>query len=61
MIFPLFQKTGQAYNDLIDRYGWESVTILYEDNNSMKRLKAILERTSQVKIDFLVDEIFLHS
>jgi hypothetical protein len=39
---------GKAYDDLINRYGWEKVTILYEDNNSMKRIKTLFERTSKV-------------
>ena len=39
---------GQAYTDLAFRYGWDTVTILYEDNESMSRLKEILDKTADV-------------
>lgn len=37
-----------AYNDLIGKYGWDAVTILYENNESMSRLKEVLDRTAKV-------------
>ena len=30
------------------RYGWDTVTILYEDNDSMSRLKEIMDKTADV-------------
>ena len=38
-----------AYNDLIGKYGWDAVTILYENNESMSRLKEVLDRTAKVQ------------
>ena len=43
-----FIFAGQAYTDLAFRYGWDTVTILYEDNDSMSRLKEILDKTADV-------------
>ena len=43
-IFP-----GSAYIDLIVKYGWDAITILYENNDSMMRLKAIFDRTAEVE------------
>jgi hypothetical protein len=40
--------SGKAFIDLITQYGWESITILYEDNDSMMRLKEIFDITSEV-------------
>ena len=40
---------AQAYNDIIGKYGWDAVTILYENNESMSRLKEVLDRTAKVK------------
>jgi hypothetical protein len=42
-------QTGKAFIDLITQYGWESITILYENNDSMMRLKEIFDITSEVK------------
>jgi len=44
----LFSETGKAFIDLIVQYGWESITILYENNDSMMRLKEIFDITSEV-------------
>ncbi len=41
-------ETGKAFIDLIVQYGWESITILYENNDSMMRLKEIFDITSEV-------------
>ena len=46
--FVVLRISGRAYTGLIHKYGWDTVTILYEDNVSMKRLKEILDRTSEV-------------
>ena len=40
--------SAQAYNDLIGKYGWDAVTILYENNESMSRLKEVFDRTATV-------------
>lgn len=40
------ENEGQAYVDLIQRYGWDQVTILYENNDSLMRLKKIFDQTS---------------
>ena len=42
--------SGSAFIDLVIKYGWVSVTILYENNESMMRLKEIYTHTSKVKI-----------
>ena len=39
-----------AFIDLVVKYGWDSVTILYEDNDSMMRLKEIFTRTTKACI-----------
>ena len=41
-------ETGSAFTDLIVKYDWDSVTILYENNDSMLRLKEIFTRTSKM-------------
>ena len=43
-----FCWAGKAFIDLISQYGWESITILYENNDSMMRLKEIFDITSEV-------------
>ena len=43
-------NSGSAFIDLVIKYGWVSVTILYENNESMMRLKEIYTHTSKVKI-----------
>ena len=42
-------STGQAYIDVALKYGWDSVTILYDDNHSMSRLKEVLDKTSNIQ------------
>ena len=46
----LFLNLGTALIDLVVKYGWDSVTILYENNDSMMRLKEIFTRTTKVII-----------
>ena len=41
-----------AFIDLVVKYGWDSVTILYENNDSMMRLKEIFTRTTKVRMIF---------
>ncbi len=40
---------GRAYNEIIDAYKWETITILYEDSNSMNNMKNLFDKTSEVK------------
>jgi len=48
-LHPDITTLGSAYLDLIEAYQWKTITILYQDNDSMMTLKQILDRT------FLVD------
>ncbi len=52
MAFPTFLIffIAEAYNDIIGKYGWDAVTILYENNESMSRLKGVLDRTAKVSL-----------
>ena len=47
-LHPDITTLGGAYLDLIEAYGWKSITILYQDNDSMMTLKQIFDRTSTV-------------
>jgi hypothetical protein len=40
--------TGQAFIEIVDTYGWETILLLYQDVDSMSWLKPIFDRTSQV-------------
>ncbi|XP_059097644.1 glutamate receptor ionotropic, kainate 2-like isoform X2 [Tigriopus californicus] len=46
-LHPDVEALGQAYVDLIERYDWDTITILYENNDSMARLKKIFDRTAE--------------
>ena len=48
-LHPDITTLGGAYLDLVEAYGWKSVTILYQDNDSMMTLKQIFDRTSTVE------------
>ena len=50
-------NSGSAFIDLVIKYGWVSVTILYENNESMMRLKEIYTHTSKVKIMISLEKI----
>lgn len=45
-LHPDVATLGQAFLDLITQYGWDSITILYQNNYSMARLKQIFDKTS---------------
>ena len=47
-LHPDITTLGGAYLDLIEAYGWKTITILYQDNDSMMTLKQIFDRTSTV-------------
>ncbi len=53
-LHPDVTTLGHAFIELVVRYGWDTVTILYEDNDSMMRLKEIFSRSAQVSsFDFM--------
>jgi len=45
-LHPDITTLGKAYLDVLEAYGWSTVTILYQDNNSMMTLKEIFGRTA---------------
>ena len=47
-LHPDVETLSGAYVDLIKQYGWETITILYENNESMMRMKAIFDQTSSL-------------
>ena len=47
-LHPDVETLGRAYIDIIEQYGWDAITILYENNDSMMRLKAIFDKTSKI-------------
>ena len=50
-LHPDVETLSGAYVDLIRQYGWETITILYENNESMMRMKAIFDQTSSLLSD----------
>ena len=46
-LHPDVTTLGMAFIDLVVQYRWDTVTILYEDNDSMMRLKEIFTRTTK--------------
>jgi len=47
-LHPDITTLGSAYLDLIEAYQWKTITILYQDNDSMMTLKQIFDKTSNV-------------
>ena len=47
-LHPDITTLSQAYLDLLEAYQWTTITILYQDNDSMMTLKAIFEKTFSV-------------
>ena len=47
-LHPDITSLGGAYLDLIEAYGWKTITILYQDNDSFMTLKKILEKTANI-------------
>ena len=47
-LHPDVETLSRAYMDIIEHYGWKTITILYENNDSMMRMKAIFDRTSNL-------------
>ena len=48
-LHPDITTLGSAYLDLISAYDWKSITILYQDNDSMMTLKQIFDHTSSIE------------
>ncbi|XP_040571507.1 glutamate receptor ionotropic, kainate 2 [Lepeophtheirus salmonis] len=47
-LHPDVKTLGRALIDIINAYGWDYVTILYEDNDSIIRIKELLDFTSEI-------------
>jgi len=47
-LHPDITTLGTAYLDLLHQYSWKTITILYQDNDSMMTLKEIFDRTATV-------------
>ena len=47
-LHPDITALGGAYLDVLEAYQWETVTILYQDNDSFMTLKPILEKTAKI-------------
>ena len=47
-LHPDITTLGGAYLDLMEAYQWKTVTILYQDNDSLMTLKQIFDHTSDV-------------
>ena len=47
-LHPDITTLSEAYLDLLEAYQWTTITILYQDNDSMMTLKAIFEKTFSV-------------
>jgi len=47
-LHPDITSLGRAYLDLLEAYQWKTITILYQDNDSMTTLEEILGKTSTV-------------
>ena len=47
----------QAYVQLIERFGWKSYTILYEDNQGLVRLQELLKSPTQSDVKIVVRQL----
>ena len=50
-------KLFQAYVELIERFGWRSYTILYEDNQGLVRLQELLKSPTQSDVRIVVRQL----
>lgn len=48
---------SQAYVQLIERFGWKSYTILYEDNQGLVRLQELLKSPTQSDVKIVVRQL----
>lgn len=54
---PYFTSSFQAYVQLIERFGWKSYTILYEDNQGLVRLQELLKSPTQSDVKIVVRQL----
>ena len=47
----------QAYVNLIESFGWNSFTILYQDNQGLVRLQELLKAPTQSDIKIVVRQL----
>jgi len=47
-LHPDITTLGTAYLDLLEAYQWKTITILYQDNDSMMTIQQILKKTATV-------------
>jgi len=47
-LHPDITTLGSAYLDLIETYSWKTITILYQDDDSMMTLKEIFAKTANI-------------
>jgi ionotropic kainate glutamate receptor 2 len=47
-LHPDITTLGSAYLDLLESYDWKTITILYQDNDSLMTLKEIFSKTATV-------------
>ena len=47
-LHPDITTLGSAYLDLLESYAWKTITILYQDNDSLMTLKEIFSKTATV-------------
>jgi ionotropic kainate glutamate receptor 2 len=47
-LHPDITSLGTAYLDLLEAYQWKTITILYQDNDSMMTIQQILKKTATV-------------
>ena len=47
----------KAYVQLIERFGWKSYTILYEDNQGLVRLQELLKSPTQSDVKIVVRQL----
>ena len=52
-----FSNILQAYVQLIERFGWKSYTILYEDNQGLVRLQELLKSPTQSDVKIVVRQL----
>ena len=51
-VHPDVSSLSRIYLDLLEAYDWRTVTVLYQDNNSLKKLKQIFHKTARMTEKF---------
>ncbi|XP_023332770.1 glutamate receptor ionotropic, kainate 1 [Eurytemora carolleeae] len=54
-LFPDFRSIGKILVDLMIRYGWTKVTLLYDTNLNLKLLQPILQHTAAASSGFIIN------